>query len=338
MNEPYDSNATLSAIAERLRRAGSLLITTHAKPDGDALGSVTALGLAARALGTPVELRVMPPVPVSLDFLSADLPIVVHEGAAARSIDEPDLVVVTDTGAWSQLEPLHDWLAPRREKIIVIDHHLHGDDVAATRYVDAAAAAACEVIAELVDLLGVAMTEPIATALFTGVATDTGWFRFSNTTAHTHEVAARLKRCGVDHSAVYARTEQGERPEKLQLLRRALRSMELVAGGRAAVMVLTPADLAATGARPDETERFVDVPQMVRQVQVVALVVGQEDGKTRLSLRSKPGDGAIDVNELARRFDGGGHARAAGAKIDRPVARVADELVGAIEQQMGQAP
>jgi len=334
MTETYQSNATLSAIADRLRAAEALLITTHAKPDGDAMGSTVALGLALRSLGKRVEARVMPPVPASLTFLTDMLPIVVHESDAAEHIDEPDLVVVVDTGAWSQLEPMQDWLAPRRDKTIIVDHHLHGDDVAAMRFIDADAAAACEIVTDLIDALGVAISPDIATALFTGVATDTGWFRFSNTTPHTHEVAARLKKAGVDHTRVYANTEQGERPEKLQLLRRALRSMQLIAGGRAAVMSLAPTDFAETGARPDETERFVDIPQMVRDVQIVALVVGQNDGKTRLSLRSKPGVNAIDMNQLAQQFTGGGHARAAGAKCDQPVDQVTEQLIHEIENAL----
>ena len=334
MSEVYESNATLEQIADRLKSVESVLITTHAKPDGDALGSTVALALALEALGKTVEARVMPPVPSSLSFLTDLHPVTVHEGQAAQHINPPDCVVVVDTGAWSQLDPLHDWLAGQHDQAIVIDHHLHGDDVAATQFIDATAAAACEIVADLIDHLGVDITPSIATALFTGVATDTGWFRFSNTTPHTHEVAAKLKRAGVDHTAVYACTEQGERPEKLQLLRRALRSMELIADGHAAVMTLTPDDFADTGARPDETERFVDIPQMVHAVQIVALVVGQDDGKTRLSLRSKPSDDAVDVNELARRFGGGGHARAAGAKIDRPVSQVAAELIEQIENHL----
>jgi len=335
MNETYASNATLAQIAARLHDADSILITTHAKPDGDALGSTIALGLALRTLGKTVEARVMPPVPAALTFLTDLLPVIVHEGDALKHIDEPDRVCVVDTGAWSQLEPLRDWLTARHDKTIVVDHHLHGDDVAAMQHIDAEAAAACEIITELIDALGVDITEAIATALFTGVATDTGWFRFSNTTPHTHEVAARLKKAGVDHTQVYANTEQGERPEKLQLLRRSLRSMQLIAGGRAAVMSLTPADFTETGARPDETERFVDIPQMVRDVQIVAMVVGQDDGKTRLSLRSKPGAEAVDVNQLARQFDGGGHARAAGAKIDQPAPQVTQTLIRAIEELLG---
>jgi phosphoesterase RecJ-like protein len=337
MTDRYESNTTLIDIADRLGAAQRLLLTTHAKPDGDALGSIVALGLALRARDKAVELRVLPPRPANLAFLDHAMPVVLHEGPAARHIDEPDLIVVTDTGAWSQLEPLRAFLEPRAERTIVIDHHLHGDMVGTMQYVDATAAAACQIVADLIDTLGVTFDHAIAEALFVGIASDTGWFRFSNTRPATHELAARLLAAGVDHAALYARTEQGERPEKLALLNRALDSMELIADGRAAVLTLRLADFKQTGARPDETERLVDVPQIARDVQVVALVVEHDGRQTRLSFRSKPTDHAIDVNALARTFDGGGHARAAGAKVDQPIDTVRPRVIDAIRHAFGQA-
>jgi len=331
----YLSNTTLEEAAERLRATGSVLITTHSKPDGDALGSVVALGRALETMGKAVERRVLPPLPPTLAFLAGRTTLVVHEGEAARRPiePEPDLVVVLDTGAWSQLADLRDWLEPRHAKTIVIDHHLHGDDVGASRYVDGEAAAACEPTAELIDLLGVDFDAAIADALFVGIASDTGWFRFSNTRPRTHRLAARLQELGVDHAGLYRRLEQAERPEKLALLERALANMTTVASGRAAVMTLRAADFKATGAHDHETERLIDLPQMVGDIEVVALLIENGNG-TRMSLRSKPGDAATDVNALARRFGGGGHARAAGAKPDQPLDQVKPKLIEAIEQAL----
>ena len=133
--------------------------------------------------------------------------------------------------------------------------------------------------------------------------------------------------------------EQGERPEKLKLLIRALDSLQLLADSRVAVMTLRQADFEDTGAYAEETERFIDLPQIVATVQVVAMIAEPADGEgpMRLSFRSKPGPDAVNVAELAARYGGGGHARAAGAKVDdrriddlaADVARAAEDAVRA---------
>jgi phosphoesterase RecJ-like protein len=332
----YQSNTTLAAIAAALKAAEKVLVTTHAKPDGDALGAVVALARALELQGKHVERWIMPPLTEALRVLTSTDPIHLHEkeGDALPRI-EPDRIVVVDTGAWTQLEPMRPWIEPRREKTIVIDHHLRGDDVGAMRYVDTGAAAACQIVAQLIDVIGTPFDALMADALYVGIASDTGWFRFSNTTPETHELAARLLRLGVDHGALYARLEQSERPSKLMLMRRALDSVELIAGGRVAIMSLRTADFEQTGARMEETERLVDLPQVVGEVQVVVLLTEMNGGgKTRCSFRSKPGAHAVDVNELARQFGGGGHARAAGAKFDTGLDEARRRLTGALESAM----
>lgn len=331
---PYVSNTTLEQIAATLADAERVVLTTHAKPDGDALGSVVALGRALEKQGKQVERWIIPPLTPMLRILTRDAPVKLcgdepdADGPAPTM--EPDRIVVLDTGAWSQLESLEPWLAERPEKIIVVDHHLRGDTLGDMLYVDAKAAAACEIVAQLIDVMGVEYDDVIRPALYVGIASDTGWFRFSNTRAATFELAARLLREGVDHARLYSQLEQGERPQKLQLMIRALDSLRLIADGRAAVMVLRASDFDDTGARQEETERFVDLPQIVHDVQAVALIAETEDG-VRMSFRSKPGRNAINVSELAQHFGGGGHARAAGARVSQPVDDVLDELMTRIQ-------
>jgi len=334
----HETNTTLAAIAARLVAAESLLVTTHAKPDGDALGSSAALAEALRAMGKTVYLRLMGPMPVNLRCVADRVIHDMHEQAGPIA-DEPDCIVLLDTDSRSQVDPLADWLAARWERVIVIDHHLAGDGLGAMRYIDAGAAATAEIIA---GLLGYMAAEPakymtkargalLSEAVFLGIASDTGWFRFSNTRPATHELAAQLQESGVDHAALYVATEQGERVAKVRLLARALGSMELRANDHAALMALRRADFEASGASADETERFVDIPQMAAAVRVVVLAVEQDDA-TRISFRSKPGDGAIDVSALAGQFGGGGHARAAGAKVKQPLDEVLPRLRAAVDQ------
>ncbi len=333
--DQYVSNTTLDEVASALLAARRIVLTTHAKPDGDALGAVMALGEALEDRGKAVERWLMPPIAPNLRALVDQMPVMLH-GAEEDDLPEgePDRIVIVDTGAWSQLEPMHAWLAARYDRIMVIDHHLRGDDVGAGRLIDAEAAAACEIVARLIDAMDCPYDEVIRRGLYVGIASDTGWFRFSNTRSETHELAARLIRGGVDHAKLFSRLEQHDRPEKLALLIRALDSLRMVAGGQAAVMTLRDSDFADTGALQEETERLVDLPQIVRDVQVVALVVEGDDGRTRLSFRSKPNDAPVDVSDLAREFGGGGHARAAGAKADQPLDAVERRVIEAIERFM----
>jgi phosphoesterase RecJ-like protein len=280
----------------------------------------------------------------------------------AAAVAQADLIVVLDTGAWSQLAPLRELLGSALARTLILDHHLSGDVAARYCYVDAAAAAACEIVAQVIDRIAddAAWSPNVCQALFVGLAADTGWFRFSNTRAEAHELAARLLRRGVDQAEIYRKLEQNERPAKLALLARAVQSLTLLADNRAAIMVLRAADFAQTGALIEETEQLVDLPRAVGSVQVVALITeppqrtrseaqapaskpkslkhtggsgkDEDAGAIRISFRSKPGAHAIDVSLLAQRFGGGGHARAAGAKIAAPLEEVVERVTTALAE------
>ena len=345
----HHSNLDLPAAADLIRNsAGTIFITTHAKPDGDAFGSVVALASALQMMGKQTFACFSPPVAASLQGLNGHgLTHTLHEGL---TLPDCSLYIIVDTGAWSQVEPMRQALEPTLARTLIIDHHLSGDIDAAHKYIDAEAGSCAEIIAELLDLLGandggggaLHWDTTIAQALFVGIGSDTGWFRFSNTRPLTHRLAARLLEMGVDQTDLYARLHQAERPAKLALLTRALDSLTLLADGKAAVMCLTQRDFKETGAREEETERLIDVPQQVESIQVVALVsestLDTPDGPgplARISFRSKPGPDAVNVADLAGRFGGGGHARAAGAKlsvlIEQAVQRVSQAVKAAFD-------
>ncbi len=372
MND-YLSNTTYDSLARRLLDASRVVIATHAKPDGDAYGSVAALAAALRALGKQVDAPLLPPVPDQFQgLLGRDL---VRTFTGELPAMEPDVIVIVDTGSWQQVGDLRPYLEPRVARTAIVDHHLSGDIPAAWRIIDTQAGACCEMVWQLIEALGAAAGKDIAQpwaailyeAIYVGIASDTGWFRFSNTRPVTHELAAALLRHGVDHAQLYLKLELNEHPRKLALMIRALDSVELLAGGKAAMMVLGPEDFIASGAQVQDTERFVDLPQIVGSVRVVALVVlpapsenhetglpGEElpgadlpgvveriqgpltaEGIVRVSFRSKPGEGAIDVAAVANRFGGGGHARAAGAKVRGELGDVAAQVRAALEEATG---
>lgn len=332
----YESNTTLQAFARRLADAKTVVVTTHSKPDGDAFGAVIALGRALELAGKRVQRWVVPPLPQSLRVLnSCDAEVsFCHEGRGPWPSDEPDAIVIADTGASSQLGPLYSWIHPRLDKVMILDHHLQGDVMAAVRYVDTSAAAACELVASLLEAMGVAWDLEVARAIYAGIASDTGWFHFSNTRPQTLRLAANLLEMGINHAELYQQLEQNELPQKLQLMARALSTIRSTAEGRAVVMVLRNQDFVETGTSMQDTERLVDIPQVVGCVRLVVLISEPEPGKLRISFRSKPGPGAVDVSRLAGLLGGGGHARAAGARATGAIEPVTAQLTQAIESVM----
>ena len=357
----YKSNVTLNTAAARIRSADRVVIITHAKPDGDAFGCVAALTQAIRLAGKEAVGVLVPPVPVIFGSLLC--------GRIAKKFDptvglpEGDLLIILDTGAWAQVSPLRPFIEPRLPNTLLIDHHLTGDIPAAARYIDTTSGSCCEIVAELIDELATVLNQrskqtgvnklidaTVAESIYIGIVSDTGWFRYSNTRPQTHDLAARLLRLGVNNTELFTVLEQSQRPEKLALMQRGLASMRMLANNRAALIVLRAEDFAETGAGAEETEGIVDIPRSVAGVEVVAVVsqppMGDglrsgvsgvasagADEPVRISFRSKSGPDAVDVAKFAQQFGGGGHARAAGAKlvntpIDDVVARVAAALPG----------
>jgi len=321
-------------IMQRLSAAARLLVVTHARPDGDGLGSMSALSSAARAVGKEVATLVPGEVPARYGFLlSSDHPA----GAErfAELADWADAVVIVDTCAFAQLDGLDAQLAAARDKIVVIDHHATADDIGAARWVDASAAAAGVMVGELLEALGWPVGRATAEALLTAMTTDTGWFRFSNTDGRCLRAAARLFEAGIEGDKLYRRLFQADRRERMLLLGRALSSMELRADGRIATMKIRAGDFAQTGARQDETENLVNEPMRMGCVEVSMLLVENGDAQAercvRVSLRSR---GKVDVAAVARSFGGGGHVQAAGLRIDEDIDALAARLVEACEAAM----
>ncbi len=331
---PYVSNTSIEELAARIRTAKRIFVTTHAKPDGDALGSVLAVVRAAQALGIHAEGWMVGPFEPNLMSLAAPTALECVDPKAPRlPTTEYDLIVIVDTGAWSQLETLAPWLRARVANAIGIDHHTRGDEVARQRVIDVTCGSATAIIARLIDALHVPLHAPlssptdrkgrgsIAEALFLGLATDTGWFRFQNAKPAEFELASRLLAAGVDKDRLVETVENSHRPERLVIEALALGGVTFVdlgTRGSVAVMRIAMSDLQKTAATVEETSGIVNAPMAIGAVRAAVLLVETEPGLVKLSFRSKPRDDDgrfIDVNELASRFDGGGHVHAAGARF-----------------------
>ncbi len=347
MADGWSTNSTLESMASWLRLQRRVVVLTHVKPDGDAIGSTMSIVRAINLLrpGAPepaAEAWYFGPMPTFAEHVIGDTP---YHNFQQRShpATEPDAIVIADTGSWTQLEQVKDWLAPRADRAVLIDHHRHGDPASASRrVVEPTAAAACQLSAELCRLIlqlpSISkLPTPVAQMCYLGIATDTGWFRHSNTTPQVLRVAADLLDAGVDAPELYRVVEQTDREARLRLLGRALSSMELHDQGRFALLSVTRQDFSDFHAEQGDSGGFADYAQSIQTVRVVAMFTESEPDErgnpvTKVSLRSKDGPGGVDVNQVARRFDGGGHIRAAGARIAAPIQEARRQVLAALRE------
>ncbi|MEX2526649.1 MAG: bifunctional oligoribonuclease/PAP phosphatase NrnA [Gemmatimonadota bacterium] len=320
---PEHRRPALLEILEAIRGARKVVLTTHINADGDGTGCQVALVSWIRAMGGEAWIVNPSPYPQGLRFLLPEPDPVVEASSpqAAEVCGQADLVVVVDTGEISRIgrvKPLVEGLPG-----IVIDHHPPGDHpIPGISLRDPTAAAAGELVYDLLLAAGGPWPPEAWRGIYTALLTDTGGFRFSNTTPAALRVAAEAVEAGVKpeaiHEGVYGRVTR----RSLLLLKEALGELHLGEGGQVAWMTVPPGAYQELGADPSDLEGFVDIPRSVEGVEVGLLFRALDDGSTKVSFRSS---GDVDVNQVARQFDGGGHVKASGARVTLPLdeARVA---------------
>src|SRR5687768_2028512 len=324
-------------VIDTLSACKRVLVTTHVRPDGDALGSAAAMVLGLRQKGIHAEVLLLSHLPRKYAFVFLENEIPYHDAEKGwpqgLSLDSYDALLVVDTGTWSQLPGLQERVLAYPKPKLVIDHHLTQEDWADTKLVLTQAGAAAEIVAELLQMWDVDLDPRIASVLYVAIATDTGWFQFSNTRPYTLRLAAQLMEAGVDTDRMYQLIYQNERKERVSLQARALSSLELLENDRLAVIRVTVKDFEETGANVPDTENLINLPLQIATVEVSLLFTEPRDfGPVRVSLRSK---GQVDVARFAEKFGGGGHARAAGLKVDgKSFQQAHDEVVSAMVREM----
>jgi phosphoesterase RecJ-like protein len=305
---------TIEEAVEKLMAAKKILITAHVNPDGDAIGSTLALAAFLRGRGKEATVMIDDRVPKNLLFLPGSDKIVrPEEGKKA----DAELLVILDTSPdrIGEVEKAAAGLP-----VLNLDHHISNDGKADFLYNDNRAAAA-EIIFEIVDRFGGEFTPDVATPIYTGLATDTGFFKFSNTRPETLRAAARLLEAGVRPEKVSEALE--EKPEALvRGQAAALQTMELSYGGRVAGLYLDR-ELATS---LDTTEGFIDFVRVIEGVDIAVLVKCMDENFCRVSVRSK----GLDVSKVAMKFGGGGHIRAAGFSVKKPLAEAKKDVLEAL--------
>lgn len=311
---------------ERLGGAGSVLIGTHLNPDGDALGSALGLSHYLWSQGIKNEVLCHHSAPTNLEFLPGSNQI--RQTPVQRG---HDLGVVLDLDSLDRLGSTAEFFA-EIPQLVVIDHHVPHESPGDLRIVDTSAPATAVILCRLLEKLGAEFTPAIGTCLLTGIVTDTGSFRFRNTTAESLSWAARLLEGGADINRVSEEVFQRKPLSSVRLLGVMLERMKIEDEDRVAYSTLPNTAYVETSARDEDTEGFVNEMLAVHTVQVAALIREPKLGRVRVSLRSR---GEVDVAEVAREFGGGGHRNAAGCSFDGTVDQVAEELVPRLRECLG---
>jgi len=313
----------LQTAAARLHEASAVRILAHAHPDGDTVGSAYALAHALRALGKDVRVECEDPIPSMFAYMAEGLPpcALPPESCLLVCADVADRLLL-GTG----LDALYG------DKIdLNVDHHPTNTLFARETLLDPGAAAASELDSDLIDAMGVPMDTRIAACLYAGVSTDTGCFRYANTTARSHRCAARYIELGVRTEPLDRVFFETDTKTYLALERMALGGLRCYCGGRVALVAVTKEMFAQSGSNEEE---FVKIVARVRQIEGVAVGVAirqRQRGDYKISMRSfEP----IDAAAICARMGGGGHARAAGCASELPLEETIAMVVKHIEEAL----
>ena len=306
---------TVQEAAARLAAHDRIRVLTHQSPDGDTLGCAGALCLGLRALGKQAQFVCADPVPGKYQSMLAPLTV--------QTFD-PDYVVAVDLADPQLLGTLREQYEFAAD--LGIDHH--GSNTGWTResLVDASAAAACELIAQVLHALGVPLNRDIANCLYTGLCTDTGCFRYSNTTPRTLRLAADLMEAGADAAAINMQMFEIKTPSRLAIERMALDGLQYAYDGRVAVMRLSLDMIAASGATDSDLDGLAPIPRNIAGVDIGLTVRERAPGDYKVSVRTTE---SVDASALCRTLGGGGHVRAAGCRLSGSCDDVVQRLLAA---------
>ncbi|HEX6853420.1 MAG TPA: bifunctional oligoribonuclease/PAP phosphatase NrnA [Candidatus Polarisedimenticolaceae bacterium] len=311
--------------AKVVDRARSIAIVTHVNPDGDAIGSEVGIARYLLAVGKHVRVINQDATPETLRFLEEKGPAAEPYDPATHDpvFESVDLVLLVDNSAPDRLGRVEPVAMRHADKALCIDHHPTKGTPWRFNVLEDRASATCAMIYELIHARGYVPDRACAQALYAGIATDTGFFRFNSTRAETHEIAAALLRLGAEPVRCYAEVYERNAPEYTRLLGHALASLRLQAGGKLASVRIPLATLRECNAEHVDTSEITTPLLATDGVRVVVLFKEMDGGRVKVSLRSK---GELDVHALATEFGGGGHRNASGivmkARFEEAIERV----------------
>jgi phosphoesterase RecJ-like protein len=311
------TDALLSQICDAIQARHRFLITSHARPDGDSVGSQLAMAYALEALGKEVRIVNADPAPEHyLEFPGVD------RIEIARSVEETDAdaLIVMESGDL----PRTGVAGLEGRFTINIDHHQGNTHYGSINWIDESAAACGEMAFSIIEKLGIPLTIEIATHVYLTLLTDTGSFHYSNITPRTFDICRRTVEAGVNPAAMARRVFDNNSFGKLKLIGALLDEMDLLDGGRLAAMYLNDDILNATNTTYNDTEGLINLPLTAREIRAVVFFKLGADGDIHVSMRSKYD---VDVRAIAARHGGGGHKNAAGFKLRGPLDASRDSVL-----------
>jgi phosphoesterase RecJ-like protein len=320
-------------LADLLETHDRFLVTTHVRPDGDALGSEVGMAGLLRQKGKDVRVVNSSHTPPRYDFLDPDGTLFEHFGSRIQpgELADREVAVILDLSAWNQLGDMAEFIRKFPGPRVVIDHHVSQDDMGAVFLKDTAAEATGTLVLAAVSALGGSLTKEVATGLLTAIAMDTGWFRHTNTRSATMRAGAELIDSGASISDIYRDLFERNTLGRLKLIGQTLSGLRTEQGGRVAYATISRDDLERTGAIPADSEDLVDYTVSLRGVEVGMLFIEQARGGVKVSFRSRQG---LDCSRLAASLGGGGHRAAAGATISGPIDQSVQRVLHAVRQAL----
>ncbi|MEM7587691.1 MAG: bifunctional oligoribonuclease/PAP phosphatase NrnA [Acidobacteriota bacterium] len=319
------------ALLTKIRAAERLLLTSHANPDGDAIGSTVAAARLLRQLGKETTPWLCDPIPRLYQPIPGSAEIHCGPEPPANFDQGFDAVIVLEcpsldrTGLESHLEDL---------PLINIDHHLGNEGYGVATWVDTAAPAVGEMVYRLAQELELAIEPDVANALYLTLVTDTGGFRFSNTTAAAFDAAAALVRHGASPETVSKWLYESQPESAVRLIGEMLQTLEIHADGLIATAWMTHEMAERVDAQPGDSEGLIDFPRSISGVEAVAMFRQLDGGGSKVSLRSR---GEVNVEEVARSFGGGGHQNAAGFSSPETGQKLVELTIQALEGALGRS-
>ncbi len=323
-------------VADTVLAAPRIVLTTHVNADGDGVGSEVALVHLLRDLGKTVAIANPTPIPDRYGFLLAPIADADRSREPARALREAGLLVVVDISDLGRLGQLAELVRALQPPTACVDHHVSpGTLPAGPRLIDPAASATCELIADLAAIAGWSVTPDAARALYVGLLTDTGGFRFGNTTAQVLRTAAALLEVGVDPERVYEQVYATAPEGRIRLMAEVLQTLVVEPEAALAWVTVPEGAMERHGATPDDLDGVVEFARSVQGTRLALLFRSLANGRVKVSFRSV---GDLDVAALAEQFGGGGHARASGASLDGTMDEVRSHVLTAARAALAASP
>lgn len=317
---------------EIVSQANRIVLTSHIRPDCDALGSELGMAGILKQMGKEVRIVNGQKTPPNLAFIDPQQQIkAIDEQITRQELADTDLIIILDTSAWIQLGAVGEWMKEHSCKRIVVDHHESEDDLGAEMFKNKQAEATGAILANAAGELGCQLTPEIATPLFAALATDTGWFRFPSAKAATYRTAAALIDAGADPSWVYGQAHEQDSEGRLKLRGLVLTRLQTDLGGRLVHTFIHAGDFAACGALPSDTEDLINLTLGIRGTEFAVIIVEQLSGGYKLSFRSRC---AVRCDEVAGHFGGGGHKAAAGAFLEGDFSEIQTTVLDYVRSQL----